>query len=274
MASPAHACRKKDSVQLDNNMADAKTYGMGYDSDSELQGVTLTSGTSGFDGLTANQFVTYGYDAAGNRTTEQTPNFLHTFGTNNMNQLTNETANPISVVGSTNRQATVLVNSTPVPENASNQFQTNILPQGSSQTPLTILAVAPDGTVASQKNHVLNTTPFQYDANGSLTSDNKYSYKYDAADRLISVTSINPTPPTVADTITCTYDGFGRRVGITESHGSTVLTAKTFVWCAGSFAKRGTERGIRSISSSSQGEKELARPIITTRKITSEVYGR
>lgn len=220
--------------QLDNNTADAKTYGMGYDPDSELQGVTLTSGTSGFDGLTANQFVTYGYDAAGNRTTEQTPNFLHTFGTNNLNQLTNETANPISVVGSTNRQATVLVNATPVPENASNQFQTNILPQGSSQTPLTILAVAPDGTVASQKNHVLNTTPFQYDANGNLTQDQYKKYQWDAANRLISVTYLNPQPVSVTDNITFQYDGSGRRVAITEKHGNTILNAGAndwrFVW--------------------------------------------
>ncbi len=96
---------------------------------------------------------------------------------------------------------------------------------------LTILAVAPDGTVASQKNHVLNTTPFQYDANGSLLSDNKYTYQWDAANRLVQINVLNPQPPTMTDTITFTYDGKSRCVGITESHGSTVLTAKTFVWC-------------------------------------------
>lgn len=69
------------------------------------------------------------------------------------------------------------------------------------------------------------------DANGSLTSDNMYSYKYDVENRLVQISSQNPTPPTVADTIQMTYDGFGRRVGIVESHGSTVLTSKTFVWC-------------------------------------------
>jgi len=35
----------------------------------------------------------------------------------------------------------------------------------------------------------------------------------------------------MTDNITFTYDGYGRRVGIVESHGSTVLTSKTFVWC-------------------------------------------
>ena len=69
------------------------------------------------------------------------------------------------------------------------------------------------------------------DANGSITSDNKYSYKYDAENRLVQVSSLNPTPATVADTILMTYDGLCRRVSITEEHGSTILTAKTFVWC-------------------------------------------
>jgi RHS repeat-associated protein len=35
----------------------------------------------------------------------------------------------------------------------------------------------------------------------------------------------------MANNIQMTYDGKGRRESITELHGSTVLTAKTFVWC-------------------------------------------
>jgi RHS repeat-associated protein len=69
------------------------------------------------------------------------------------------------------------------------------------------------------------------DANGNELASQAYKYTWDAANRLISVSSINATPATVADTVTFTYDGYGRRVGIVESHGSTVLTSKTFVWC-------------------------------------------
>ena len=69
------------------------------------------------------------------------------------------------------------------------------------------------------------------DANGNLLNDGTKSYAWDAANRLISITYLNPQPPTVADNIQMAYDGFGRRVSITENHGTSVLTAKTFVWC-------------------------------------------
>ena len=69
------------------------------------------------------------------------------------------------------------------------------------------------------------------DANGNLLNDGTKSYTWDAENRLISVSFLNPQPPTVADTIQMAYDGMGRRVSITESHGATVLSAKTFVWC-------------------------------------------
>jgi RHS repeat-associated protein len=68
------------------------------------------------------------------------------------------------------------------------------------------------------------------DANGNELASQAYNYTWDAANRLVGMTSLNPTPPTVPDTLTFTYDGYGRRVGIVEFHGSTVLTSKTFVW--------------------------------------------
>jgi RHS repeat-associated protein len=46
----------------------------------------------------------------------------------------------------------------------------------------------------------------------------------------VQVNFLNPQPPTKPDTVQMTYDGMGRRVGITELHGTTTLTAKTFVW--------------------------------------------
>jgi RHS repeat-associated protein len=81
------------------------------------------------------------------------------------------------------------------------------------------------------------------DANGNETASDTYRYTYDAANRLVQVNSLNPTPPTVADTIQMTYDGLGRRVGITESHGSTVLTSKTFVWCHGELCQERDSTG-------------------------------
>lgn len=69
------------------------------------------------------------------------------------------------------------------------------------------------------------------DAGGNCVNDGSRSYQWDAANRLVQINVLNPQPPTVTDTIQFQYDGQGRRVAITEKHGSTVLTAKTFVWC-------------------------------------------
>jgi len=216
--------------QLDNAPTDAKTYTMGYDRDSQLKSATLTSGTSGFDGLTANKGVTFGYDASGNRTSEQTSTYSHGFGTNNLNQLTNITPNPIPVKGSTNRAASVVVNGQTVTEDSNNNYSATITPVGNS-TPMTIQAIASDGTQTTQKNHVLNTEPYTYDANGNLTQDDKYSYVWDAENRLIQVNFLNPQPTTKPDTVQMTYDGQSRRVSVTELHGTTVINANTYIWC-------------------------------------------
>ncbi len=122
--------------QLDNTPADAKTYSMGYDGDSELLGVTMTSGASGFDGLTANQSVTYGYDASGNRTTESTPSHVNTFNTNNLNQLISITPKPLNLSGATNRAAAVTVNGQGVTENISFSYATTLTPASGASTPL------------------------------------------------------------------------------------------------------------------------------------------
>jgi len=217
--------------QLDNTPSDAKTYTMGYDADSELQGVTLTSGTSGFDGLTANQSVTYGYDASGNRTTEYTPSFVHTFTPNGLNQLSNETDKPISIVGATSEPASVLVNNNAVTEDASNYYRTAIQPAQGGSTPLTIQATTANGTTSTQKNHIANTVQFQYDANGNLLNDGQKIYTWDAVNRLVGVSIIGLVPTTQANNVQMSYDGKGRRVSITELHGSTALTANAFVWC-------------------------------------------
>jgi RHS repeat-associated protein len=216
--------------QLDNTPADSHTYTMGYDKDSELTSATLSSGTKGFDGLTANKGVTFGYDASGNRTSEQTSTYTNTFGKNSLNQLTGITPNPIPVQGSTNKPANVFVNGQGVTEDTNNNFSGSVTPVGGS-TPMTIRAMASDGTQATQTNHVLSTQAYTYDANGSISSDNMYSYTYDANNRLIQVNFLNPQPATKPDTVQMTYDGLGRRVAITELHGTTVITATTDVWC-------------------------------------------
>jgi RHS repeat-associated protein len=57
------------------------------------------------------------------------------------------------------------------------------------------------------------------------------NFAYDAVNRLVQVNFLNPQPTTKPDTVQMTYDGLGRRVAITELHGTTVINAYTYVWC-------------------------------------------
>lgn len=81
------------------------------------------------------------------------------------------------------------------------------------------------------------------DANGNTTKDQNYTYTWDVANRLVGLTFINPQPTTMTNNLTFSYDGKGRRVGIIESHGSTVLTSKTFLWCDGKLCEERDSTG-------------------------------
>ena len=96
---------------------------------------------------------------------------------------------------------------------------------------MTIQSNWSDGTAKINKYSAPNTQPFIYDANGNLIQDDQKIYSWDAQNRLISISYLGQQPATVADNIVMSYDGNGHRVSITEQHGNTVLTAKTFVWC-------------------------------------------
>jgi RHS repeat-associated protein len=229
--------------QLSTNPADAVTYTMGYDQGSQLQGVTLTSGTSGFDNMTTGQFVTYGYDTAGNRTAEQTPDFLHTFGTNNMNQLTSFTSVPIHVKGATNRAAAVTVNGQGVTQIDNFMFEADIQPVTGTSTPLTIRAVASDGTVTTTKKYVLNTVPFQYDENGNLLTDGENNYFWDAENRLIRIKLISTQLGDKPDIIEFTYNGNNERVRIVEKNHENVLSDKSFLWLGGALIEERSAAG-------------------------------
>jgi len=196
------------------------TMGMTYDRTDQLTGATY--GSKG---------VTFSYDTAGNRLREEKYNeFVNTFGVNNLNQLTDITRDPIPVKGYTNRLSAVTVNGLFASEDGSQGFEAKVPLASGSSTPLTITAVAPDGTVKVEKKKVKNSVAYIYDANGNLVNDGEKNYTWDAADRLIRVNLLNTMPMTMADTVEFKYNGLGQRVGIIEKHGDTVLSNKTYFW--------------------------------------------
>jgi RHS repeat-associated protein len=230
------------------------TMAMTYDRTDQLTG--FSQGSEG---------AMYVYDAAGNRTREEKTNqFVNTFDVNNLNQLTDITRNPIPVKGYTNRQAAVTINGNHVSDDGSQGFETTIPVVSGLTTPLTITAVATDGTVKVDRRKVKNTVAYQYDANGNLINDGEKSYTWDAADRLIRVNVLNNVPTTVADTVEFKYNGLGQRVGIAEKHGDTVLNEKSLLW-VGDWVRE--ERDSSGLTTKNRffdrGESKIASGVVT-----------
>ncbi len=73
-------------------------------------------------------------------------------------------------------------------------------------------------------NELTSPGPVVYDNEGELLEYQSTTYKWDAAHRLISVT-------TGTNTTKFAYDGFGRRTRITQMAGTTVLSDKSYFWC-------------------------------------------
>jgi RHS repeat-associated protein len=78
------------------------------------------------------------------------------------------------------------------------------------------------GYDAQNQVMALNGQSYTYDANGNVTDDGVRSYAWDAENRPLSITM-----KTAGQTTGFTYDGFGRRVGITAADG----TVTRYQWC-------------------------------------------
>jgi len=71
---------------------------------------------------------------------------------------------------------------------------------------------------------------FTYDANGNLLSDGVRAFEWDAENRLTAVTS-------GAHRSEFGYDGFGRRVLITEKDSGSITSRKRYIWVGNSIAQ-------------------------------------
>lgn len=156
-----------------------------------------------------NQFY-YGYDAAGNRTSEQLNSSVKQATVNNLNQLTAQSGGgPTRFQGTLSEAGTVTVNGTAATMTSGTSFVANpVLSTGTN----TVTVVAKDGSLNSGTNNyqvVVNSGTGQtltYDANGSMTSNgNGQTYVWDAEKRL---TEIDYSSGPITKTL-FTYDGLG-----------------------------------------------------------------
>ena len=177
----------------------------------------------------------YGYDLAGNRTSEQIGLTVNQTSYNNLNQITAiNGGGPLLFTGTLTEPATVTVGGNPATVDSSNNFSGSV---NVSSGTTTVAVVATDYSGNAATNHYQVTVPTNstisplYDLNGSLTDNGAgQTYEWDARNQL---TAINYSGGAVIGGITrteFTYDGRGRRVKIVEKTGASVTSTKQFVW--------------------------------------------
>jgi RHS repeat-associated protein len=182
------------------------------------------------------QYV-YGYDPAGNRTSEQIGLGVTATAVNNLNQITSSGAGgPLQFTGTLSKPAQVTVGGNTATTGYSTNFAGNAnVTTGTNTVP--VVAQDVDGNAATNNYQVVvptgtSVTP-SYDSDGNLTNNgNGQTYTWDARNELLSITYASGA------TSSFTYDGLGRRVKIVEKNSSgTVTSTKQFVWIGSKMAE-------------------------------------
>jgi RHS repeat-associated protein len=186
----------------------------------------------------AGQQFTYTFDDIGNRKTaaaggDQSGGNLRsaTYTANTLNRYTQRTVpGYANIVGSANSSATVTVNNTPTVRKGE-YFRGELMVAnvtGPAWQALTNLAVLNNGANPDIVSNVTGNVfvpktpePFGYDADGNLTSDGRWTYTWDAENRLTKVESLATGPTASKRKVEWTYDGQGRRIRQTTYDGSS-----------------------------------------------------
>lgn len=189
----------------------------------------------------------YTYDDIGNRKTAKSggnqfgTNLREsTYGVNALNQYTNRTVpGYIEVQGSAASNATVTVNNESTTRQGAyyrKELTVNNSPAAVWQSITNVAVLNGAGTngtdIVTTKtgNALVPKTPeaFTYDADGNQTSDGRFTYTWDAENRLLQVESLTNAPTGAKVKVTWTYDASSRRIqqqSYTEQSGTLVLTS-------------------------------------------------
>lgn len=183
----------------------ATIYSFGHDAVDQLRSAVLAD-TNPTPTILKRQ--AWAYDAAGNRTVDQTDDAVFSTSHDTMNRLgTRVPGGTIVFDGSLNEAATVTIDGKPATVDASNNFRGTATLSGATTT-VTVKAKDASGNETTKQYEVDangSTTSYTYDANGNLTSDGAKTYFWNALNQLVEVKEGTTTIATFE------YDGKGRR---------------------------------------------------------------
>ncbi|MGF1484928.1 MAG: RHS repeat-associated core domain-containing protein [Opitutales bacterium] len=212
------------------------TYRFGYDTAHQLTRAVLHDATGAVD----TNFV-YGYDAAGNRVTEQTNTGPVTATHNTLNQLTElDSGGQMLISGTVDEPAAVTVSSGAQSVDArmyaGNVFEAELdLAPGTHDVSVDATDVNNNTTSKVWRVTVAGGVDrtLTYDLDGNLLSDEERTYEWDALNRLVAINYTGTNKRTEF-----TYDGFGNRARIKELDGLTTTTNNVFIWCGDTICQK------------------------------------
>jgi RHS repeat-associated protein len=177
---------------------------------------------------------TYGYDAAGNRTSEQIDDQLTGATYDALNRLVSQQPTGVIVVeGTVSEPASLTVQGKPVMVSVDGHFATTT-PVVQGTNTLTISATDPSGNATSKQYEVDSTgggRTFTYDANGNLTGDGTRTLEWDSRNQLVAVNVGNHRSGFA-------YDGSQRRVRVVEIENAVLMSDTLEVWCGHEICER------------------------------------
>jgi RHS repeat-associated protein len=222
--------------------ADAATptaYSYGYDAGNQIISAVLKS--TGAGATVLKQFA-YGYDLAGNRTSEQIQSSagaspaISSSSFNNANQLTSRSTSggAVQFAGYLSKQGTVTVAGNPATVNHQTTNFVGYANVGLGTNIVQIIATDYTANKNSRTNYyqlvvtnngVAETLTFDFNGNETsvVTATSTNTYTWDAANRMVSFTG--PTNQSLF-----TYDGFGRRIQIIELQNGVPVSTNKFLW--------------------------------------------
>ncbi len=169
----------------------------------------------------AQQFE-YGFDDIGNRTSTMaggdsggTGLRSAAYSANDLNQYTNRTVpGAFDVAGIANAQETVTVNGSAADYRRGEYFQKLVGVDNATGLVWTNVSVTTSGGGSSSGNVFVPQTPenYRYDLDGNLTNDGRWTYIWDAENRLIQMTPLAGIPDADVRRLNFGYDYQGRRV--------------------------------------------------------------
>src|SRR6266540_3497584 len=201
----------------------------------------VTSGKKYFSDNTPvpGQQFEYGFDHIGNRTStkaggDQSGTGLRpaSYSANSLNQYTNRTVpSGFDVIGIANASSSVTVNSSPADYRRGEYFQELVSVNNSSTSVWQNVSVTTSGGGTNSGNVFVPTATetYGYDADGNMTNDGRWTFTWDAENRLLSMQALSAAPSGAKKKLDFTYDYGGRRTQkiLSTWNGSAYVAAST-----------------------------------------------